>query len=83
MTNRPENSIKLTSLNSKRGTYGSRGGKAVCHSTFDASEFTEEKVAVLLVTGSEVLRMLQEGSSESDDQSAREIYSTYFTIHSE
>jgi hypothetical protein len=43
-------------------------------------DLTDEKVAEFLVTGSEVLRMLQEGSSESNDQSAREIYSTYFTI---
>src|ERR1035437_1990911 len=58
-------------------------GAGVLPSTFDASEFTEEKVDVLLVTGSEVLRMLQEGSSESDDKAAREIYEAYFTIRSE
>ena len=45
-------------------------------------DLTDERVAEFLSTGREVLRMLQEGSNETDDKSARELYDTYFTIKS-
>jgi hypothetical protein len=45
-------------------------------------DLTDERVTEFLVTGQEVLRMLQEGSGESNDKSARDLYNTYFTIKS-
>jgi hypothetical protein len=45
-------------------------------------DLTDEKVDEFLTSGREVLRMLQEDSSETDDKSARELYDTYFTIKS-
>lgn len=53
-------------------------GAGVLPSTFDASEFTEEKVAVLLTSGMEVLRMVKEGDANSEDETARYLYRTYF-----
>jgi hypothetical protein len=43
-------------------------------------DLTDEKVTEFLTSGREVLRMLQEDSSETDDKSARELYDTYFTL---
>src|ERR1035437_9030023 len=53
-------------------------GAGVLPSTFDTSEFTEEKVAVLLTSGMEVLRMVKEGDANSDDETARDLYRKFF-----
>ena len=54
-------------------------GAGVLPSTFDLSEFNEDNVAELLVTGREVLRMIEEGDPNSEDGTARDLYRTYFT----
>src|ERR1035437_9617154 len=57
-------------------------GAGVLPSTFDASEFTEEKVSALLTSGIEVLRMVKAGDPNSEDAEARGIYRTYFATGS-
>ena len=57
-------------------------GAGVLPSTFDASEFTEDRVSALLTTGIEVLRMVKAGDPNSEDAEARDIYRTYFATGS-
>ena len=57
-------------------------GAGVLPSTFDASEFTEDRVSALLTTGIEVLRMVKAGDPNSEDTEARDIYRTYFAASS-
>jgi len=47
-------------------------------STFNVSELNEEEVSNLLDAGMEVLRMIKEGDSSSDNSEARALYRTYF-----
>ena len=53
-------------------------GAGVVPSTFDASEFTEDKVSELLTSGIEVLRMVKAGDPNSEDATARDLYRNYF-----
>ena len=53
-------------------------GAGVLPSTFDPSEFTEDRVAAILLSGKELLRMIEDGDPNSEDQTARDTYRTYF-----
>ena len=53
-------------------------GAGVLPSTFSASEFTEDRVAAILTSGKELLRMIEEGDPNSEDETARDTYRTYF-----
>lgn len=53
-------------------------GAGVLPSTYEASDFTEDKVDELLTTGIEVLRMIKEGDSQSADDTARTLYRDFF-----
>lgn len=61
-------------------------GADLLPSTFSFDSLTEEQVTEFLDTGMEVLRMIKEGDTESDNGEARELYRNFFntatTVHS-